>query len=210
MVNTAFRGLVAFMLVTSLYSLVTRRVSRTVGTFTAQSLALGLYAVLTAFEEGEVDLFVLAALTIVIKGIVIPFALLRVLDRVQIRNEVEYLVNVPSSAVLGGLLTLAGFVFAESVFPDVERHFRAALGSGASSILLGLLVMIGRRKMIMKVVGLLFMENGVILAVLGLTRGMPLIVEFGVALDVAIAVQILAMYGLRLRGAASEVPERVR
>lgn len=204
--ETALRTLVGLMLVTALYSLVSRRVSRTIGTFTLQSLALGVFALLTALEGGGGHLVGLAVLTLLVKGVVIPIALLRALDQVQIRDEVEYLVGIPGSVILGGIVTLAGFTLSESVFPELEKHSRAALGSGVASIMIGLLVMIARKKLIMKVVGLLFMENGVILAVLGLTHGMPLIVEIGVALDVLIAVQILAIYTMRLRGSAAEVP----
>ncbi|MBI3724621.1 hypothetical protein HY251_11795 [bacterium] len=136
---------------------------------------------------------------------------MRALEKVQIRNEVEHVVNIPSSAMIAGILSLVGFSFAERVLPvppsdlasDIHEQARiatAAAGAGTSTILVGMLVMLGRQKIVTKVVGLLLMENGVILAILGLTHGMPLLVEFGIALDVFVAVQILAIFTLRLRG----------
>jgi len=83
-----------------------------------------------------------------------------------------------------------------------------ALGTGLATLMLGLLVMLGRRQLITQIAGLLIMENGVILATLGLTGGMPLIVEIGVALDVLVAIQILALVAYRISGGLAGAPAR--
>src|SRR5262249_1739832 len=153
--------------------------------FAFQSYALAFIAMAVApSSERPRDLWILAGLTVAIKGVAVPLALLRAVRRLNIRHEIEFIVNIPSSLLLAAVGTLGAFRVAGRVFGAETAALPGALGAGMAVILIGLLVMLGRRKVITQIVGLLMMENGVILAALGLTRGMPLIVEIGVALDV--------------------------
>jgi hydrogenase-4 component E len=132
--------------------------------------------------------------------------LLKAVTRLKIRHEIEFLVNIPSSLLMAGIGTLGAFHVADRIFGTSDRatpSLHGAIGAGMALILLGLIVMLGRRKVITQIVGLLVMENGVILAALGLTLGMPLIVEIGVALDVLVAVQILALFAYHIASGLS-------
>jgi hydrogenase-4 component E len=183
----------------ALYVLSSRRLERAIKAFAAQSYVLALVAILAAPDsEHPRHLWILAALTIGIKGIAVPWALLDAVRRLKIRHEIELIVNIPSSLVLATIGTLGAFRVSGTVFAGQAAALHGALGAGMATVLLGLIVMLGRRKVITQIVGLLIMENGVILAALGLTLGMPLIVEIGVALDVLVAVQILALFAYRI------------
>jgi hydrogenase-4 component E len=78
--------------------------------------------------------------------------------------------------------------------PLVREHIAAAL----SVVLLGLLVMVSRRNAISQVIGFMALENGVSLAAIGV-RGMPLVVEVGIAFLVLIAVTLFGLFFFRIR-----------
>jgi hydrogenase-4 component E len=191
------------------FTLTSRQLDRAIKAFAVQSYALAFIAVVGAqHPEGHAtDLWLLAVLTVIVKGVVVPLALLGAVNRLRIRHEIEFIVNVPSSLLIAGIGTLGSFAVAERIFGGTTAVLRGALGAGLATILLGLLVMLGRRQVITQIVGLLVMENGVILCALGLTLGMPLIVEIGVALDVLVAVQILALFAYRIGAGLDAVPE---
>jgi hydrogenase-4 component E len=187
------------------FTLASRSLPRAIKAFAAQSLILAFVALVAApRSEHPRHLWILAVLTVAVKGFAVPLALLRAVDRLRIRNEIEFVVNIPSSLVFAGAGTLGAFDLAGRIFGDETAALHGALGAGMACILLGLVVMLGRRKVITQIVGLLMMENGVILSALGLTLGMPLIVEIGVALDVLVAVQILALFAYRISSALDE------
>jgi hydrogenase-4 component E len=183
----------------ALYVIASRRLERAIKAFALQSYALAFVALAAApASEHPRHLWILALLTVAIKGAAVPLALLGAVRRLEIHHEIEFVVNIATSLVLGAVGTLGAFRVADRIFGTETAALHGALGAGLSCVLLGLIVMLGRRKVITQIVGLLMMENGVILSALGLTLGMPLIVEIGVALDVLVAVQILALFAYRI------------
>ena len=189
------------------YSLSSRQLDHAIKAFAIQSYALAFVAIVGAqHPQGHTtDLWLLAVLTVTVKGVIVPIALFGAVGRLRIRHEIEFIVNVPSTLLVAGVGTLGAFAVAERIFGGTAAELRGALGAGLATVLLGLLVMLGRRQVISQIIGLLIMENGVILCALGLTLGMPLIVEIGVALDVLVAVQILALFAYRI-GSGLDAP----
>ncbi|RMD75136.1 MAG: formate hydrogenlyase, partial [Bacteroidetes bacterium] len=66
-------------------------------------------------------------------------------------------------------------------------------------VLLGMLMMITRKKAITQVVGFLAVENSLFFAAIGSTNGMPLVVEIGIAFDVLIAALIFGLFFFQIR-----------
>ena len=104
------------------------------------------------------------------------------MERIGIRQEIEPLINVPLSILISGGLTLLGYVVAESFYHPEETSAEAALGHNTLAVaialfLIGFFMMVNRRKALTQVLGLLSLENGLFLAAISLTYGMPLVVE---------------------------------
>jgi hydrogenase-4 component E len=100
--------------------------------------------------------------------------------------------------VCGGL-TLLGYLVARP-FTSLARLGNNTLAVAIALVLTGFFLMINRRKAISQVIGLLTVENGVMLAAIALTTyGMPLVVEFGIFFDVLVAVMILGILIYRIR-----------
>jgi hydrogenase-4 component E len=164
----------------------------------AQSMLLGIVATTMAVSDGRSDLLVTAALTVTLKGILIPWFLMRIVDRVGIHREIEPFLNVPTSLLVCLGLTFVGYRVSTG-FPmgseDVGHHVIAV---ALSMLLIGLFLMVTRKKAITQILALLTVENAVFLVAVGVTSGMPLIVELGISFDVILAVLVLGVLVRRI------------
>jgi hydrogenase-4 component E len=168
--------------------------------FAAQSFFLAMIAATIAWFNHAPHIFVAAALTLVVKVILVPILFERLVKRMEIHEEIEPIVNVPLSVVIAGGLTLVGYVVAASFYrPDAPGLGHNALAVAISLFLIGFFTMINRRKALMQVLALLSLENGMFLAAISLTYGMPLIVELSVFFDVLVAAMVLGILVYRIR-----------
>ena len=158
-----------------------------------QSVLLGVVAVAMALTEHRAHLFTSAALTIGLKGLLIPWFLMRVIDRIGIHREIEPYVNVPSSLLICLGLTVVGYRVSSGL-ADADRGVtHHVVGVSLSMLLMGLFLMVSRRKAVTQILALLSVENAVFLVALGATSGMPLVVELGISFDVIVAVLVLGI-----------------
>jgi hydrogenase-4 component E len=158
-----------------------------------QSLLLGVVGFAMGLADHRPHLFVTAALTIVLKASVIPWFLLRVIDRVGIRREIEPFVNVPASLLLCLGLTVVGYRVSLGMAGGSQGVPHQVVGVALSMVLMGLFLMVTRRKALTQILALLTIENAVFLVAVGATSGMPLVVELGISFDVILAVLVLGV-----------------
>jgi len=158
-----------------------------------QSLLLGAVGVAMGLADHRPHLLVTAALTVALKAALIPWFLLRVIDRVGIRREIEPFVNVPASLLLCLGLTVVGYRVSLGMAGAREGVPHQVVGVALSMVLMGLFLMVTRRKALTQILALLTIENAVFLVAVGATSGMPLIVELGISFDVILAVLVLGV-----------------
>jgi hydrogenase-4 component E len=158
-----------------------------------QSLLLGAVGIAMGTAGHRPHLFVTAGLTIVLKAALIPWFLQRVIDRVGIRREIEPYVNVPASLLLCLGLTVVGYRVSLGMAGASQGVPHQVVGVALSMVLMGLFLMVTRRKALTQIVALLTIENAVFLVAVGATAGMPLIVELGISFDVILAVLVLGV-----------------
>lgn len=158
-----------------------------------QSLLLGAVGVAMGLAGHRPHLFVTAALTVVLKAALIPWFLLRVIDKVGIRREIEPFVNVPASLLLCLGLTVVGYRVSVGMAGTSQGVPHQVVGVALSMVLIGLFLMVTRRKAITQILALLTIENAVFLVAVGATSGMPLVVELGISFDVILAVLVLGV-----------------
>jgi hydrogenase-4 component E len=191
----------AFMLVLQIAMVGQRMLITNIRLFALQSLLLAAIANTIAWFNGEWHVYIAAALTIVLKVIVLPRWLERVVERVGIQKEIRPIINVPMSLLISGGLTLVGYFvaqpFAQSGL-DTGSLGHNTLAVAVSLFLMSFFLMINRRKAITQVLALLTLENGLSLAAISLTYGMPLIVELGILFDVLAAVILLGILVYRI------------
>jgi hydrogenase-4 component E len=189
----------AFMLLVQLLMVVQRMLLTSIRLFAIQSVFLAGIAGVIAFIHNAGHVYVIAALTIIGKVLLLPRLLNRLVRRIRIVQEIDPMLNAPTSMLLCGGLTLLGYIVARP-FTSLERLGNNTLAIAMTLVLTGFFLMFNRRKAITQVLALLTVENGVMLAAVALTTyGMPLVVELGIFFDVMVAVMILGILVYRIR-----------
>jgi hydrogenase-4 component E len=191
--------LAAFLLLLAFAMLAQRRVLTLIHLFAWQGGALALSTAIVAYSTGQPHLYISAFLTLVLKVMFIPWALHWLIDRLNIRWDIETLINIPTTMLAGIGLAIFAFSLATPISQMASTVTRSTLGIALASVLLSFLMMIVRRKAVPQVIGFLAMENGLLFAATSATYGMPLVVELGIALDVLVATFIFGIFFFHIR-----------
>ena len=167
-------------------------------TFALHALVLAASVAWQAFVQGAPHLYLTALIALVFKAIIIPVALHRIIVRLGIHREIENVVGVGPTMLLGiGLVALAMVVMLR-VTVEADPLAREDLAFALSVVLLGLLMMVTRRNAVSQDIGFMSLENGLVLAATG-AKGMPLVVEISVAFSVLIAFIVIGIFLFRIR-----------
>ena len=189
----------ALLLLLAFAMLAQRRVWSLITLFAAQGLALALSTAIVAYATRQPHLYWSVAITIVLKVALLPWLLRRLVRQLDVKWEVEGLINIPTTMLIGIVLVVFAFNLAVPISQLANTVTRATLGTALASVMLAFLMMITRRKAIPQVIGFLSMENGLFFGAMSTTYGMPMIVELGVALDVLVAVLVLGVFFFQIR-----------
>lgn len=188
----------AVVLLMSFALLYQRRLFAIIQAFALQSVVLAAAAAWQGYIQDAPHLYITALLALSMKAIAIPVALHRVIDRLNIRRTVDTALGVGPTMIAGVSLVTLSILLVLPVTADVTALTREDLALALSVVLLGLLTMITRRNAIGQVVGFMSLENGLILAAIGV-EGMPLIVEMLVAFAVMVAFIIFGIFFFHIR-----------
>jgi hydrogenase-4 component E len=168
--------------------------SRLVACIRIVAIQGGILALLPLFIHGfSGHALFLAGTAFLLKGLIIPFLLLRAIRQVHIRREMEPLIGYVPTLLLGTLATAGAFIFSDQL-PLIAAH-RGSLfiPVGLATLVTGFLLLITRRKAITQALGYLIFENGVFIFGMLLAEAMPLMVEAGVLLDLLVAVFVMGI-----------------
>jgi hydrogenase-4 component E len=191
--------LAAILLLIVFAMLSQRRILSLINLFAWQGLVLSVSTFVVAYSTAQYHLYYSAALTLLLKVLVLPWLLHRLIRKLNVRWDVETLINIPTTMLVGIALVIFAFNLAAPISQLAEGITRGLIGIALASVLLSLLMMLTRRKAISQVVGFLAMENGLFFAATSATHGMPLVVELGIALDVLVATFIFGIFFFQIR-----------
>jgi hydrogenase-4 component E len=189
----------ALLLLISFAMVSQRRMLRLIHLFALQGLVLSVNTFIVAIAIHRPDLYFSALLTLALKVIALPWLLHRLIDRLNIRWDVETLINIPTTMLVGILLVILSFNLALPISQLAGTITRSSLGIAMATVLLSFLMMITRRKAVPQVIGFLAMENGLFFAATSATYGMPMVVELGIALDVLVGAFIFGIFFFQIR-----------
>jgi hydrogenase-4 component E len=200
----AINMMAAVVLVLQIWMVGQRWLTANVRIFAVQSGLLAAIAATIAYFNHAPHIYAAAVLTLALKSVALPILLTRLVEKVRIQQEIEPLINVPVSILTSAGLTLLGYTVAESFYHPAESASASALGRNTLAVaislfLIGFFMMVNRRKAITQVLALLCLENGLFLAAIALTYGMPLVVELGVFFDVLVGTMTLGILVYRIR-----------
>lgn len=199
LIGQAIQTLAALVLVTSFALLAQSRVIATIQVFAWQGLLLASITALIARDTGLEHLYISAILTLVLKAFFIPWLLVRQSRKLGILREFDAVVR--PGITLMAAVTLVIFCY-NVVLPiqqftqSITRH---TIAISLALVMIGMLMLITRRKAITQVVAFMSLENGLFFAAISATHGMPMVVELGVAFDVLIAAVIFGIFFFHIR-----------
>jgi hydrogenase-4 component E len=199
MVHTIIDDLGALLLFTMILILAASQIYRAIYAVAAQSLLIAIAGGVLAMATGNVDLWVIAGITLTVKTIVLPWVLHWVVRRMNVRREVEPVIPIAATLALAVMVVVMSFHLSATLGPVNRAITGNALPVGIALTLLGVLVMATGKTALTQMVGLFASENGIFFTAMAVTQGMPLIIEIGVILDVILAVLVMTIMVLRVR-----------
>lgn len=190
--------LTAFILVTTFLVIGSKRLDFAVKIMVVQAVLLAGIAAVVARYTGVHEAYLAVLLTLVVKAAAIPYILYRVIRKISVQRENCSFIGVKASLLLAGALVILSFSTTPHVLSTDGTVAGNALPVAVSLMLLGLFVMITRKLAVMQIVGLLIMENGLFLAGVGTTYGMPVVVELGIFMDILVGVLIMGVLAFKI------------
>ena len=166
--------------------------------FSLHALMLASSVAWEGWSQHAPQLFITATIALIVKAIIIPLALHRIVRRLNIHRSVETVIGIGPTMLAGMGLVALSIALMLRVTAEADALARQDLAFALSIVLLGLLMMVSRRNAVSQVVGLMSIENGLILAATG-AKGMPLVVEISVAFSVLVAFIVIGIFLFRIR-----------
>jgi len=188
----------AFLFTTLLLMAAAKRISTCVVLFAVQCAVITAEILAIAYVQRSGEVLAVAILVLIVKVIAIPYALMWIVKDIKAAGEVQSSTTPAQSVfITAGLILLAFFAvqpYARSLRVDMNM-----LAAAIALLLTGAFLMVSRKKALMQVVGLLVLENGIFLAALITTFGMPLIIEIGIAFELLMGVLLMGIFVFRIR-----------
>ena len=189
----------ALLLLIAFAMLSQRRILSLINLFALQGLVLSASTAAVAYSSNQHHLYYSAALTLVLKVIILPWILHRLIRKLNVKWDIEMLFNIPTTMLVGIVLVVFAFNLAAPISEMSGTITRGTLGIAMACVLLAFMMMITRSKAVPQVIGFLALENGLFFAATSATYGMPMVVELGIALDVLVGMIILGIFFFQIR-----------
>jgi len=168
-------ALLAIILISSIFMSGVRRIKLLTEGFIFQSAAIALIALKLGYDTGEVGYYILGTLTIVTKVVIIPLIINKSVKQLKINREMELIVN----GFISYLLTGIGIMIAFGLLNKSQNNF---IKIGIALFIVGVLLMVARKKAITQMIGFLIFENGITLFEISLSK-MSLVIEAGIVFE---------------------------
>src|ERR1017187_6617275 len=186
-----------FLFITLLMMASAKRISTCIVLFSVQSAIMAAEILAVAYAGKSVESYAVAALVIVVKVVAIPYLLFRIVRNLKASQDVASSTTGAQSVFIMAALILLSF-FAVAPYAKTLRLDEDMLAA-AIALLAGAFLMVSRKKALMQVMGLLVLENGILLAALTTTFGMPLVIEIGIFFDLLMGVFLMGLFVFRIR-----------
>ncbi len=179
-----FLDLLAFL--AAIFMHLVKKNANLIRLYVAQSLAVSVLLLVIGLSEGEQSLIWIAVLTFAIKSVAAPAFFFRLMRRFGSQFTASNYLNTPLTLlVLAALIILAYsrvFLPLGTLVPQAVGYLSLTL----SIVFVSIFLMINRRGAFAQMVGILSLENGIVLlaALIGIQQ--PLALEIGIIFDIVI------------------------
>lgn len=182
--------LVAVILISALIMSGLRRIKLLNNAFAAQSLFIAVLCLTRGFETGEYHYYILFMLTLIIKVLGIPYIINRSVQHLKMNRETELIINGFWSYMLSGLSVAIIFIGLKSYGDFIFKTGFALMTAGS-------ILLVGRKKAITQMIGLLTLENGIVLFELAMIK-IGWIIDFGIIFEIFVLALIMGIMIFRI------------
>ncbi|HVT88677.1 MAG TPA: hypothetical protein VHD56_07495 [Tepidisphaeraceae bacterium] len=190
--NASVNALLVVVLLLNLFLLGTSRIRALIQGAALQGILLGCMPLLLHQHLSPFP-FVIAAATMILKGSIVPQMLFKALRDAQIKREVEPLIGLIPTMLLGALGTAISIAFASQLALVPEHSQTLVVPASFATVLTGFLLLTTRIKAITQVIGYLILENGIYIFGMLLLEAMPFLVELGILLDLFVGIFVVSI-----------------
>jgi len=174
------------------YVVVTTRVKGYVTVLRVQGLILTVLLMIPFYYHFSFYGIIIPVTLLLVKVFFIPGYINKIIIDLDIKRRIEptiqqisFLLLVIATMVV---IFLASHILSRSTGLDV-----IPFASGFSAIVIGIFIMMFRKKLILHVAGFLIMENGIFLFSTAVASELPMMIELGVLLDVFVVVFLMGI-----------------
>ena len=190
--NSSINALLVFILLLNLFLLSASRIRSLIHGAALQGILLSALPLLLLPHWGTLP-FIVAVGTLALKGSIIPRMLLKALRDAQIKREVEPLIGLVPTMLLGALGTAVSIAFSSHLTIASGHGESFVVAASLSTVLTGFLLLTTRTKAISQVIGYLILENGIYIFGMLLLEAMPFLVELGILLDLFVGIFVVCI-----------------
>lgn len=179
--------------------------------FGLQSWLIALLSVAMGYYGHYPELYLVALFTVLFRGLLLPYLILRILQRLKADRELHVILQPSTALVVGAAAVVLALAVAYHIAGAVQTANSVvilALTVMLSMKLIGFLMLAVRHEAISHILGLLILENGIFLGSQVLIPGMPLLIELVILFDLLVAVAcfgVLARYLMERAGTTSSL-----
>lgn len=197
MITNYLDTLSVLILLSSFILVANKRITSYIRTFRLQSLLIaigaGMMGLESFFKEGHFDLLLVCLIMIILKVIYIPNLLHKTYDKVEHKVEKDFFLNIPILVFICCLLVVFSYYSISAIDGIDSGPVSMQIVNLVSVVLIGIVFMITRKKAIGQIVGFLVIENGLFVTAMSATKGMPIIVDLGIFIDLLTGVLVMGL-----------------
>lgn len=175
-----------------------KRLSTCISLFMVQSGVIAAQVFAIAHLHHSTEAYLVGFVVLAVKVVAIPYVLFYLVRKLRTTRDVKASLSPAPSVFVAAALILVSFSAVQSYAAELNVA-RDPLAAAVAIMLTGCFLMITRNKALAQILGLLILENGIFMAALVTTFGMPLVIEIGVAFDVLIGVFLMGLFTFRIR-----------
>jgi hydrogenase-4 component E len=169
------------------YLAVTSRVKAYVTVLQLQGILLTVLLVFPFINHFTIYALILPISLFVVKVLVIPRYIKKIIHDLDIKRVIEPSIQQMTFIFLVIISMTAIFVVSNFLSASTKIQV-IPFASGFSAVVVGIFVIIFRKKLIVHVAGFLVLENGIFLFGTAVASELPMMIEIGILLDVFVVV----------------------
>lgn len=185
-----------------------------VGLYAFQSLVVTALALVVAATRHVDELYFLAAFSFVLKVVIVPRIVLRLLSRAEVDLAGSSALGVATMTLIAIAVSVFGFVSVGALHVQSTALPSTALAVSIAVVLVAFVLIILRSDVVSQAIGFFSLENGVSVASLVVASGLPLVVGVAFLFDLLVAVVVfgvvMRVHHGRSRSLSTETLDRLK